>query len=75
MADLLRVKGIGEEYSALLKAAGVTTVKELKTRKAETLAAKIAAAKAARKLVRAAPGPRLVVRWIDNAKTLAPLLT
>ena len=74
MADLMRVKGIGEEYSELLEAAGVDTVKELRTRKAETLAAKIAEVNAARKLVRAVPGLKLVTRWIDNAKTLAPLL-
>lgn len=75
MADLMRVKGIGEEYSELLEAAGVDTVKELRTRKAENLAAKIAEVNAARKLVRAVPGPKLVARWIDGAKTLAPLLT
>jgi predicted flap endonuclease-1-like 5' DNA nuclease len=75
MADLMRVKGVGEEYSELLEAAGVDTVKELKTRKAENLAAKIAEVNAARKLVRAVPGPKLVSRWIDGAKTLAPLLT
>ena len=75
MADLMRVKGIGEEFSELLEAAGVDTVKELKTRKAENLAAKIAEVNAARRLVRAVPGPKLVARWIDNAKTLAPMLT
>lgn len=75
MADLMRVKGIGEEFSELLEAAGVDTVKELKTRKAETLAAKIAEVNAARKLVRAVPSQKLVARWIDNAKTLAPWLT
>ncbi len=75
MSDLMRVKGIGEEYSELLEAAGVDTVKELKTRKAENLAAKIAEVNAARKLVRAVPGPKLVARWIDGAKSLAPLLT
>jgi predicted flap endonuclease-1-like 5' DNA nuclease len=74
MSDLMRVKGIGEEYSELLEAAGVDTVKELRTRKAENLAAKIAEVNAARKLVRAVPGLKLVGRWIDNAKTLAPLL-
>ena len=33
-ADLFRVKGVGEEYSDLLEAAGVDTVKELRTRNA-----------------------------------------
>src|SRR4030067_72406 len=36
-ADMMRVKGIGQEYSILLEAVGVDTVKELKTRKAAVL--------------------------------------
>ncbi|GAB4225478.1 MAG: hypothetical protein Kow0032_01380 [Methyloligellaceae bacterium] len=33
MADLMRIRGVGEEYSELLEAAGVDTVKELRNRK------------------------------------------
>ena len=33
-ADLMRVKGVGSEYSDLLEAAGVDTVKELRNRNA-----------------------------------------
>ncbi|HPX97802.1 MAG TPA: DUF4332 domain-containing protein, partial [Thermotogota bacterium] len=33
-ADLMRIKGVGGEYSELLEAAGVDTVPELATRKA-----------------------------------------
>ena len=40
-ADLMRVPGIGEEYSDLLEAAGVDTVKELRRRKPESLHAKL----------------------------------
>jgi len=32
MADLFRVKGIGQEYSELLEKAGVDTVRELRNR-------------------------------------------
>ena len=35
MADLFRIKGVGEEYSDLLEAAGVDTVRELATRRAD----------------------------------------
>ena len=42
MADLMRIKGVGEEYSELLEAAGVDTVKELKMRRADNLTAKMA---------------------------------
>ena len=36
-ADLSRIKGVGEEYSDLLEAAGVDTVPELARRNAERL--------------------------------------
>ena len=39
-ADLFRVKGIGPQFSELLEAAGVDTVKELATRNATNLCAK-----------------------------------
>ena len=42
MADLMRISGVGAEYSELLEAAGVDTVKELRNRNAENLAAKMA---------------------------------
>ena len=32
MADLYRIKGVGSEYSELLEAAGVDTIKELRNR-------------------------------------------
>ncbi|MCJ7619765.1 MAG: DUF4332 domain-containing protein, partial [Anaerolineae bacterium] len=37
IADLMRVKGVGEEYSDLLEEAGVDTVKELRNRVPENL--------------------------------------
>ena len=40
-ADLMRVKGVGSEYSDLLEAAGVDTVKELATRRPDNLHAKL----------------------------------
>ena len=43
MSDLMRVSGIGQEFSELLEAAGVDTVKELRNRNADNLAAKMAA--------------------------------
>ena len=42
MADLMRIAGIGSEYSELLEAAGVDTVKELRNRNAANLAASMA---------------------------------
>lgn len=41
LADLFRIKGVGEEYSDLLEEAGVDTVVELSKREPEDLYAKI----------------------------------
>ena len=40
-ADLMRLKGVGKQFSELLEAAGVDTVKELATRRADNLHAKM----------------------------------
>ena len=37
MADLMRIRGIGKQFSELLEAAGVDTIKELRTRRADKL--------------------------------------
>ena len=75
MADLFRLKGVGEEYSELLEAAGVDTVKELKHRNAENLHAKMEEVNAAKRLVRQTPSLKAVTDWIKQAKTLPPKLT
>jgi predicted flap endonuclease-1-like 5' DNA nuclease len=74
-ADLMRLKGVGEEYSDLLEAAGVDTVKELKHRKAENLHAKMEEVNAEKKLVRQTPSLKAVADWIDQAKELPAVLT
>ncbi len=74
-ADLMRLKGVGEEYSDLLEAAGVDTVKELKHRKAENLHAKMEEVNAEKKLVRQTPSLKSVTDWIEQAKTLPAVLT
>lgn len=70
MADLFRIKGVGEEYSDLLEAAGVDTVAELAQRKAENLQAKMAEVNEEKKLVRRAPTLSEVTAWVEQAKTL-----
>ena len=76
MADLFRVKGIGQEYSELLEKAGVDTVKELRNRKAQNLYAKMAEVNSAgRALVRQLPGQKTVESWIEQAKKIDPKVT
>jgi predicted flap endonuclease-1-like 5' DNA nuclease len=69
-ADLMRVKGIGEEYSDLLEAAGVDTVKELKNRKPANLHAKLVAVNEKKRLVRRLPTEHMVAKWIAHAMKL-----
>ncbi|MGI9294580.1 MAG: DUF4332 domain-containing protein, partial [Pseudomonadales bacterium] len=75
MADLMRISGVGEEYSELLEAAGVDTVKELRNRNAENLTAAMAATNEQKKLVRSVPSAAQVTKWVEQAKTLDPLIT
>jgi predicted flap endonuclease-1-like 5' DNA nuclease len=75
MADMMRIKGIGEEYSELLEAAGVDTVRELKHRNPKNLAQAMAAANARRKLVRLLPSEKAVTKWIAEAKSLPLKIT
>lgn len=76
MADLFRVKGIGSEYSELLEKAGVDTVKELRNRNAENLHAKMVEVNSSGKaLVRQLPSLKLTQSWVEEAKTLEPVVT
>lgn len=70
LADLFRIKGVGEEYSDLLEEAGVDTVKELAQRKPENLHQKILEVNAAKKLVRQVPSESQVKDWVAQAKGL-----
>jgi predicted flap endonuclease-1-like 5' DNA nuclease len=75
MADLMRIRGVGEEYSELLEVAGVDTVKELRNRKPENLHEAMAKVNTKKKLVRQLPGPKQVKNWVAHAKKLKPVLT
>lgn len=75
MADLMRIKGVGEEYSELLEAAGVDTVKELRNRNAANLHKAMVEANEKRKMVRQLPSAKMVDGWVNQAKTLPPILT
>lgn len=74
-ADLFRIKGIARQFAELLEAAGVDTVKELKTRRAEALSEKMREVNQVRKLCKVVPSIPVVKKWIDQAKTLTPKLT
>lgn len=69
-ADLIRIKGIGGEYAELLEAAGVDTVPELATRKAENLFKKLHEVNEEKSLVRKLPTQTQVEDWITQAADL-----
>jgi predicted RecB family nuclease len=74
-ADLMRVKGIGEEYSDLLEAAGVDTCKELRNRNPASLLGKMTQVNSKKRLVRRLPTEVMVKRWVDHAKELPPAVS
>ena len=70
LADLMRIKGVGEEYSDLLEEAGVDTIAELANRKPENLLQKIMETNEKEKLVRRPPVLKQVQKWVEEAKKL-----
>ncbi|HOD93525.1 MAG TPA: DUF4332 domain-containing protein [Clostridia bacterium] len=69
-ADLMRIKGIGGQYSELLEAAGVDTVVELATRNPENLFKKLQEVNAQKELVRNLPTLVQVEDWVKQAAYL-----
>lgn len=74
LADLMRIKGIGEEYSDLLEEAGVDTVKELRRRSPANLHKAMLEVNAEKNLVRRPPALKTVEDWIQQAKELPPIV-
>ncbi|MEO8571869.1 MAG: DUF4332 domain-containing protein [Chloroflexota bacterium] len=73
--DLMRIKGVGSEYSDLLEAAGVDSPSELAGRNAANLAITFQEVVAARPgLVRRVPSETEVAGWIAASKTLAKIV-
>jgi PAS domain S-box-containing protein len=75
MADMMRISGIGEEYSELLEKAGVDTVKELRNRIPEHLHQAMAEANKVHKLVRRLPHLSEVEKWVKEAKEAETIMT
>jgi len=69
-ADLMRVRGVGEEYSDLLEKAGVDTVVELAQRNPANLHGKLLEVNVEKRLVRRPPTRGMVARWVEHAKVL-----
>jgi predicted flap endonuclease-1-like 5' DNA nuclease len=75
LADLFRIKGVGEEYSDLLEEAGVDTVVELAQRNPDNLYEKVVDVNHQKKLVRKLPTQGQVDDWVRQAKNLPRVVT
>lgn len=70
LADLFRIKGVGEELSDLLEETGVDTVVELAKRKPDNLYKALKDVNEAKKLARRIPSLKQVEDWVKQAKEL-----
>ncbi len=69
--DLMRIDGVGSEYSDLLEAAGVDSPAELAQRNAANLATTFKEVDAARpNMVRRVPSEETISGWIASARKL-----
>ena len=74
-ADLMRINGVGPQFSELLEASGVDTVKEFATRRADNLAKKMLEVNEEKHLTRRVPTEAEIQKFIDAAKALEPKVT
>ena len=74
-ADLLRVRGVGAEYAALLVEAGVDTLRDLRRRNPTALLAKIIGMNGSQKVVDRLPTEAMVENWISAASELEPSIS
>ena len=73
-ADLFRIKGVGPQFSELLEAAGVDTVKELKHRNAENLFAACNEVNEKKNLCNRVPAIKELSKMIEQAKKMEPAI-
>ena len=71
-ADLMRIKGVGPQFSELLEAAGVDTVKEFRNRVPANLQPKLEEVNEQKPLVGRVPSLSEVERMVAQAKDLEP---
>ncbi len=67
-ADLMRIRGIGGEYSRLLEVLGVGSVRELKRRNPKTLLISMVELNDKKRMVRRLPTEGMVAAWVETAK-------
>jgi predicted RecB family nuclease len=74
-SDHMRIPGMGKAKIGLIRAAGVTTVRELGLRNPSRLALSMKEANIKRKLVRVLPSEKSVEQLIERARKLPPKIS
>jgi predicted RecB family nuclease len=74
-SDHMRIPGMGKAKIVLIRAAGVTTVRELGFRNPSKLAQSMKEANIKRKLVRVLPSEKSVEQLIERARKLPPKIS
>jgi predicted flap endonuclease-1-like 5' DNA nuclease len=74
-SDYMRIPGMGKAKVGLVRAAGVTTVRELAHRNPSRLAQSMKEVNVRRKLVRVLPSEKSVEQLIAQARKLPPKIT
>jgi predicted RecB family nuclease len=75
VADYMRIPGMGKAKTGLVRAAGVTTVRELALRNPARLAQNMREVNTRRKLVRMLPSEKSVEQLIAQARKLQPKIS
>lgn len=74
LIDLLRIKGIGQEYVGLLERAGMNTLQKLQQADPESLYRQIINMNASKKVVRRLPTQAMVRAWVEQARDLPQMV-
>ncbi len=72
--DLLRVRGIGRQYSELLESAGVISSIDLSTRNPGYLHQTLKGINKERNLVKRVPPAETIQIWVNNARNIEPII-
>ena len=72
--DLLRIRGVGRQYSELLESAGITTVTDLSMRNPFALCQRLKVVNKKRNLVRRTPPTKTIEIWVNTAKDLEAIV-
>ena len=75
VSDYMRIPGMGKAKVGLVRAAGVTTVRELALRNPARLTQNMREANTRRKLVRILPSEKSVEQLIEQARRLQPKIS